>query len=91
MQVNSAPARGPDHFPFQGFRDSGIGSQGITNSLEMMVKTVRSSRITPWLSEVSPACMTGCAVVLSQGVSHHSLCPQKTTVLNLPKPSYTMG
>ena len=41
LQVNSAPARGPDHFPFQGFRDSGIGSQGITNSLEMMVKTVR--------------------------------------------------
>ena len=30
--------RGPDHFPFQGFRDSGIGSQGITNSLAMMVK-----------------------------------------------------
>lgn len=42
VQVNSAPARGPDHFPFQGFRDSGIGSQGITNSLEMMVKTVRT-------------------------------------------------
>lgn len=40
VQVNSAPARGPDHFPFQGFRDSGIGSQGIKNSLEMMVKQV---------------------------------------------------
>ena len=39
MQINAAPARGPDHFPFQGFRDSGIGSQGVTNSLEMMVKT----------------------------------------------------
>lgn len=39
VQINSAPARGPDHFPFQGFRNSGIGSQGITNSLEMMVKT----------------------------------------------------
>lgn len=39
VQVNSAPARGPDHFPFQGFRDSGIGSQGIRNSLSMMVKT----------------------------------------------------
>lgn len=38
-QVNSAPARGPDHFPFQGFRDSGIGSQGIRNSLAMMIKT----------------------------------------------------
>jgi glyceraldehyde-3-phosphate dehydrogenase (NADP+) len=38
----------------QGFRDSGIGSQGIKNSLVMMVK-------------------------------------DKTTVLNLAKPSYTMG
>ena len=27
VQVNAAPARGPDHFPFQGFRDSGIGTQ----------------------------------------------------------------
>ncbi|KAK9785957.1 hypothetical protein WJX73_004652 [Symbiochloris irregularis] len=54
VQINGAPARGPDHFPFQGMRDSGIGSQGIINSLEMMTKT-------------------------------------KTTVLNLDKPSYTMG
>eukprot|EP00879_Flechtneria_rotunda_P003597 GHRR01003832.1.p1 GENE.GHRR01003832.1~~GHRR01003832.1.p1 ORF type:complete len:542 (+),score=137.43 GHRR01003832.1:136-1626(+) len=38
VQVNAAPARGPDHFPFQGFRDSGIGSQGIKNSLTMMCK-----------------------------------------------------
>jgi hypothetical protein len=36
--VNSAPARGPDHFPFQGFRDSGIGSQGVASSLEFMCK-----------------------------------------------------
>lgn len=39
LQVNAAPARGPDHFPFQGFKDSGIGSQGIRNSLQMMCKT----------------------------------------------------
>jgi glyceraldehyde-3-phosphate dehydrogenase (NADP+) len=39
VQVNAAPARGPDHFPFQGFRDSGIGSQGIRNSLAIMTKT----------------------------------------------------
>ncbi len=39
VQINAPPARGPDHFPFQGFRDSGIGSQGIQNSLAMMVKT----------------------------------------------------
>eukprot|EP00240_Pyramimonas_obovata_P001457 CAMPEP_0118935606 /NCGR_PEP_ID=MMETSP1169-20130426/15736_1 /TAXON_ID=36882 /ORGANISM="Pyramimonas obovata, Strain CCMP722" /LENGTH=495 /DNA_ID=CAMNT_0006878663 /DNA_START=179 /DNA_END=1666 /DNA_ORIENTATION=+ len=54
VQINSAPARGPDHFPFQGIKDSGIGSQGITNSINIMCKT-------------------------------------KTTVLNLPQPSYTMG
>lgn len=54
VQVNGAPARGPDHFPFQGLRDSGIGSQGIINSLETMTKN-------------------------------------KTTVINLDKPSYTVG
>ena len=53
VQINGAPARGPDHFPFQGFRDSGIGSQGIVNSIGMMTKT-------------------------------------KTTVINLPTPSYTV-
>ncbi|KAL6558176.1 hypothetical protein OROMI_018526 [Orobanche minor] len=62
VQINSAPARGPDHFPFQvvifrhpqGIKDSGIGSQGITNSINMMTK-------------------------------------MKSTVINLPIPSYTMG
>ncbi|KAL0285574.1 UNVERIFIED_CONTAM: NADP-dependent glyceraldehyde-3-phosphate dehydrogenase [Sesamum calycinum] len=54
IQINSAPARGPDHFPFQGIKDSGIGSQGITNSINMMTKV-------------------------------------KSTVINLPTPSYTMG
>ncbi|KAK4265363.1 hypothetical protein QN277_026425 [Acacia crassicarpa] len=54
VQINSAPARGLDHFPFQGIKDSGIGSQGITNSINMMTK-------------------------------------EKTTVINLPSPSYTMG
>lgn len=39
LQINGPPGRGPDHFPFQGFRDSGIGSQGIRNSLSLMVKT----------------------------------------------------
>ncbi|CAM6079290.1 unnamed protein product [Sphagnum tenellum] len=39
IQINAAPARGPDHFPFQGLRDSGIGSQGIINSINMMCKT----------------------------------------------------
>ncbi|XP_024542287.1 NADP-dependent glyceraldehyde-3-phosphate dehydrogenase [Selaginella moellendorffii] len=38
IQINAAPARGPDHFPFQGIRDSGIGSQGVTNSINFMTK-----------------------------------------------------
>ena len=54
VQINAAPARGPDHFPFQGFRDSGIGSQGVQNSLELMTKV-------------------------------------KSTVINLPSPSFQMG
>ena len=39
VQINGPPARGPDHFPFQGFKDSGIGSQGVRNSIECMTKT----------------------------------------------------
>jgi glyceraldehyde-3-phosphate dehydrogenase (NADP+) len=54
VQINAPPARGPDHFPFQGVKDSGIGSQGITNSILMMTKT-------------------------------------KTTVINLPTPSYALA
>ena len=54
VQINGPPARGPDHFPFQGVKDSGIGSQGITNSIALMTKV-------------------------------------KTTVINLPKPSYTVA
>ncbi|CEF98334.1 Aldehyde dehydrogenase, C-terminal [Ostreococcus tauri] len=38
VQINGPPARGPDHFPFQGVKDSGIGSQGITNSIKVMTK-----------------------------------------------------
>ncbi|EKX47697.1 hypothetical protein GUITHDRAFT_137442 [Guillardia theta CCMP2712] len=37
-QVNGAPARGPDHFPFQGFKDSGLSSQGVRWSIEAMTK-----------------------------------------------------
>ncbi|KAG6536986.1 hypothetical protein ZIOFF_002064 [Zingiber officinale] len=54
VQINSAPARGPDHFPFQGLKESGIGSQGITNTINMMTKI-------------------------------------KSTVINLPSASYTIG
>mmetsp|Transcript_23316 Transcript_23316/g.47548 ORF Transcript_23316/g.47548 Transcript_23316/m.47548 type:complete len:114 (+) Transcript_23316:24-365(+) len=38
VQINGAPARGPDHFPFQGFKDSGLSSQGVRWSLEAMTK-----------------------------------------------------
>mmetsp|Transcript_33965 Transcript_33965/g.80129 ORF Transcript_33965/g.80129 Transcript_33965/m.80129 type:complete len:530 (-) Transcript_33965:202-1791(-) len=38
VQINGAPARGPDHFPFQGFKDSGMSSQGVRWSLEAMTK-----------------------------------------------------
>ncbi|KAG6599347.1 NADP-dependent glyceraldehyde-3-phosphate dehydrogenase, partial [Cucurbita argyrosperma subsp. sororia] len=51
VQINSILARGPDHFSFQA---RGIGSQGVTNSINMMTKV-------------------------------------KTTVINSPTPSYTMG
>jgi len=38
VQINAAPARGPDHFPFQGVKDSGIGSQGVRYSILAMSK-----------------------------------------------------
>ena len=42
VQINGPPARGPDHFPFMGVKDSGIGSQGVPNSIKSMsnVKSV---------------------------------------------------
>lgn len=36
VQVNGSPQRGPDHFPFLGVRDSGLGVQGVRYSLEAM-------------------------------------------------------
>jgi len=38
VHLNGQPARGPDHFPFQGWKDSGIGSQGVLYSLQAMSK-----------------------------------------------------
>jgi len=38
VQINAPPARGPDHFPFQGVKESGIGSQGVRYSIEAMTK-----------------------------------------------------
>jgi glyceraldehyde-3-phosphate dehydrogenase (NADP+) len=36
IQINGSPQRGPDHFPFLGIKQSGIGVQGVRYSLEAM-------------------------------------------------------
>ncbi len=36
VQLNGSPQRGPDHFPFLGIKDSGVGVQGVRYSLEAM-------------------------------------------------------
>lgn len=36
VQINSRTERGPDNFPFLGIKDSGIGVQGIRESIEAM-------------------------------------------------------
>lgn len=41
VQVNGSPQRGPDHFPFLGVKNSGVGVQGVRHSLLAM------SRIRP--------------------------------------------
>jgi glyceraldehyde-3-phosphate dehydrogenase (NADP+) len=41
VQINGSPQRGPDHFPFLGVKQSGVGVQGVRYSLEAM------SRIKP--------------------------------------------
>lgn len=41
VQINGSPQRGPDHFPFLGVKQSGIGVQGVRYSLEAL------SRIKP--------------------------------------------
>ena len=38
VQINGAPARGPDHFLFLGHKDSGINAQGAKWSIEAMTK-----------------------------------------------------
>uniref|UniRef100_A0A2C9VEP7 NADP-dependent glyceraldehyde-3-phosphate dehydrogenase n=1 Tax=Manihot esculenta TaxID=3983 RepID=A0A2C9VEP7_MANES len=38
VQINSAPAYSPYHFPFKCLKDNGISSQGKTNSINMMTK-----------------------------------------------------
>lgn len=38
IQINSNPQRGPDHFPFLGIKDSGVGTQGVKYTLEAMTR-----------------------------------------------------
>lgn len=37
-QINNKPERGPDHFPFLGVKDSGMGTQGIRYAIEAMTR-----------------------------------------------------
>lgn len=38
VNINRADSRGPDHFPFAGVKDSGLGTQGIHYSLDAMTQ-----------------------------------------------------
>lgn len=38
VQINGKTARGPDHFPFLGTKASGMGTQGVTYSIESMTR-----------------------------------------------------
>jgi len=38
VQINSNPQRGPDHFPFLGIKDSGVGTQGVKYTLAAMTR-----------------------------------------------------
>ncbi|MDQ0459903.1 acyl-CoA reductase-like NAD-dependent aldehyde dehydrogenase [Clostridium sardiniense] len=38
VQVNNKTERGPDHFPFLGVKNSGMGTQGIRYSIKSMTR-----------------------------------------------------
>lgn len=38
VQINGRTARGPDHFPFVGTKSSGMGAQGVRQSIEAMTR-----------------------------------------------------
>lgn len=38
VNLNRGDSRGPDHFPFAGVKDSGLGTQGVHYSLEAMTR-----------------------------------------------------
>ena len=39
VNVNARDSRGPDHFPFVGRKDSGMGTQGVHYSIQAMTRT----------------------------------------------------
>ena len=53
VQINNKPERGPDHFPFLGVKDSGMGTQGIRYAIEAMTRpkaivvTIRPELVNP--------------------------------------------
>lgn len=38
VNINRSDSRGPDHFPFAGVKDSGLGTQGVHYSIEAMTQ-----------------------------------------------------
>jgi len=38
VNINNKTERGPDHFPFSGIKNSGMGTQGIKYSIEAMTR-----------------------------------------------------
>lgn len=38
VQINGRTERGPDHFPFMGIKNSGMGTQGVRRSIESMTR-----------------------------------------------------
>jgi glyceraldehyde-3-phosphate dehydrogenase (NADP+) len=39
VNINAGDSRGPDHFPFVGVKDSGMGTQGVHYSISAMTRT----------------------------------------------------
>lgn len=49
VQVNGRPSRGPDNFPFLGVKASGMGTQGVHNSiLSMSREKLTVVNLRPW-------------------------------------------
>ncbi|KAL0358296.1 UNVERIFIED_CONTAM: NADP-dependent glyceraldehyde-3-phosphate dehydrogenase [Sesamum angustifolium] len=80
IQINSAPARGPDHFPFQ------VTKLEFNKIVFLFSKFITSVPLMVLLTGARTA--EG-----SQGITNsiNMMTKVKSTVINLPTPSYTMG